>query len=69
MRKLRISVGRLRQYPFSGEVVPEVRREDLRQVLQGIYRIIYRVSDLRIDILAVFHSARIFDERDVISDE
>ncbi len=49
--------------------MPEVRREDLRQVLQGIYRIIYRVSDLRIDILAVFHSARIFDERDVISDE
>ncbi|MCG8652670.1 MAG: type II toxin-antitoxin system RelE/ParE family toxin [Pirellulales bacterium] len=51
------SVGRLKQFPYSGEVVPEVGREDLREVLQGNYRIIYRVSDRRIDILAVFHSS------------
>jgi plasmid stabilization system protein ParE len=58
-------VGRLREFPFSGEVVPELGREDLREVLQGSYRLIYRVSDSRVDILAVFHSARIFDERDL----
>lgn len=65
VRKLRASVGRLREFPFSGEVVPELGREDLREVLQGSYRLIYRVSDSRVDILAVFHSARIFDERDL----
>ncbi|MEO9591268.1 MULTISPECIES: type II toxin-antitoxin system RelE/ParE family toxin [Pirellulaceae] len=69
VRKLRLSVGRLRQFPFSGEVVPEIGREDLREVLQGNYRIIYRVADRRVDILAVFHSARIFDERDFSSSE
>jgi toxin ParE1/3/4 len=65
VRKLQTSVGRLREFPFSGQVVPEIGREDLREILQGNYRLIYRVSDDRVDILAVFHSARIFDERDV----
>ena len=65
VRKLRTSVGRLREFPFSGQVVPELGREDLREVLLGNYRLIYRVSDDRVDILAVFHSSRIFDERDL----
>ncbi len=69
VRKLRGAVGRLEQFPLSGEVVPEIGREELREVLQGNYRIIYRVSDRRIDILAVFHSSRIFDERDLGSEE
>ncbi len=65
VRKLRTSVGRLREFPFSGQVVPELGREDLREVLLGNYRLIYRVSDGRVDILAVFHSSRILDERDL----
>jgi plasmid stabilization system protein ParE len=69
VRKLRLSVGRLRQFPYSGEVIPEIGREELREVLQGNYRIIYRVSESKVDILAVFHSARIFDERDISEGE
>ena len=65
VRKLRESVGRLRQFPFSGEVVPEFGREEIREVLRGDYRLIYRVSDGRVDILTVFHGARILDERDL----
>ena len=65
VRKLRASVERLRQFPFSGEVVPELGREDLQEVLQGNYRLIYRVSEMRLDILAVYHSSRILDQRDV----
>ncbi|WP_182870321.1 type II toxin-antitoxin system RelE/ParE family toxin [Rhodopirellula sp. JC639] len=65
LRNLRSSVGRLKQFPFSGEVVPEIGREELREVLQGSYRIIYRVSERRVDILAVFHSARILGEHDI----
>lgn len=65
VRKLRSKVGRLKQFPFSGEVVPEIGREDLREVLLGNYRIIYRLSESRVDILAVFHGSRIFDERNI----
>ncbi|HUP80350.1 MAG TPA: type II toxin-antitoxin system RelE/ParE family toxin [Pirellula sp.] len=60
---LRESVGRLRQFPFSGHVVPELGKEEIREVLRGDYRLIYRVSGGRIDILAVFHCARILDDR------
>ena len=65
VRKLRASVERLRQFPFSGEVVPEMGREDLREVLQGNYRLIYRVSEMRLDILAVYHGSRILGQRGV----
>lgn len=65
VRKLRASVERLRQYPFSGEVVPELARQDLREILQGSYRLIYRVSEKRVDILAVYHGSRILDQREV----
>ena len=65
VRKIRASVERLRQFPFSGEVVPELGREDLREVLQGNYRLIYRVSEMRIDILAVYHGSRILGQRGV----
>ena len=65
VRKIRASVERLRQFPFSGEVVPELGREDLREVVQGNYRLIYRVSEMRLDILAVYHGSRILDQRDV----
>ena len=64
VRQLRASVERLRQFPFSGEVVPELEREDLREVLQGNYRLIYRVSQNRVDILAIYHGFRILSHRD-----
>ena len=39
----------------------EVGREDIREVLRGNYRIIYRVLPTRVEILAVYHSARLLD--------
>ena len=64
VRQLRQSIGRLREFPYSGQVVPELRREEIREVLRGNYRLIYRVSEGRVDILAVYHSSRILNERD-----
>ncbi len=64
VRKLRQSVERLRKFPLSGQVVPEMEREDIREVLQGDYRLIYRVSEFHVDILTIYHGAQILDERD-----
>ena len=61
VRRLRESVNRLKEFPESGQVVPELGRQDIRELLRGNYRIIYRVSRDRIDILAVYHSARLLD--------
>ena len=62
VRRLRASVGRLREFPLSGQVLPELGRDDIRELLRGNYRIIYRVRPNRVDILAVYHSAQLLDE-------
>jgi plasmid stabilization system protein ParE len=43
-------------FPESGRVVPEVRRNDVREMFEGSCRIIYLVQASRIDVLAVVHS-------------
>jgi len=55
----------LRTFPLSGQVVAELGRKEIREVLQGNYRLIYRVSDQRVDILTVFHGARLLTDSDI----
>ena len=50
----------------SGKVVPEFNRENIRELIEGNYRIIYKiVNDNRIDILTIHHSARDLTRRKV----
>ncbi len=53
------AVERLADFPLSGREVPEFRRSDLREVLLGSYRIVYRVSEEAASIVTVFHTARL----------
>ena len=45
-------------YPLSGRAVPEYDVEQIREVIEGPYRIIYYVKPDQIDVLAVLHGAR-----------
>lgn len=47
------------KYPLSGRVVPEYVDDSIREVIEGNYRIIYRIlkEDL-IEVLTVVHGAR-----------
>jgi toxin ParE1/3/4 len=47
--------GRLGLEPYPGRRVPEYPEEDLREVLERPYRLIFRASPGRIDILTVKH--------------
>lgn len=58
--RLVAAVRRLREYPLSGRVVPELGRPTVREVLEGSYRIVYRVTPDSVQILAVVHGARRF---------
>ena len=49
----------LKSAPKSGRIVPETRREDIREVLFGNYRIIYRAEKTRIIILTLRHGKQI----------
>jgi plasmid stabilization system protein ParE len=45
-------------HPFSGRKVPEYEADDVRELIEFPYRIIYRIKSDQIDILAVIHGAR-----------
>jgi toxin ParE1/3/4 len=48
----------LADQPLLGPTVPEYGSDDVRELLEDPYRIIYRVLDNQVDVLAVIHSAR-----------
>jgi toxin ParE1/3/4 len=53
----------LATFPDSGRVVPELGRQDIREIIVSPYRVMYRRKDDLVEIAAVRHEAREFDER------
>ena len=49
--------------PRSGKVVEKYRREDIREIYEGNYRIIYRVMVGQIDILTIRHGSRLLPDK------
>lgn len=45
-------------FPFSGRKVPEYDIDEIREVMEGPYRIIYIIKPDQIDVVAVIHGAR-----------
>jgi toxin ParE1/3/4 len=45
IRKLFVRVGQLERFPQSGRRLPETRRKEIREIVWGNYRIIYRHDD------------------------
>ncbi len=58
-QQLIAAVERLSTFPQSGRVVPEANNPAIREVLQGSYRIVYRLIHREIHILTVHHAARL----------
>jgi plasmid stabilization system protein ParE len=47
-------------FPESGRTVPELEIPQIREVIEGPFRIIYLIKSDQIDILAVIHSSQQF---------
>ena len=45
-------------------MVPELERDDVREVILSSYRIIYRLLNHEAQILTVHHGARLLDDLD-----
>jgi len=45
------------EFPLSGRRVPEYDLDQIREVVEGAYRIIYHIKPDQIDVLAVIHAA------------
>ncbi|MBP7528741.1 MAG: type II toxin-antitoxin system RelE/ParE family toxin [Syntrophorhabdaceae bacterium] len=48
-------VGDLKAFPQSGRLVPETNNHNIRDLIYGNYRIVYRIEKKRISILTVRH--------------
>jgi addiction module RelE/StbE family toxin len=44
-------------FPLSGRRVPEYDADQIREIIEGPYRIIYHIKPDQIDVLCVIHSA------------
>lgn len=53
------AVERIADFPLSGRVVPETRDASLRESILGNYRIIYRARGDLVEVLTVYHGARL----------
>jgi len=45
-------------FPLSGRTVPEYQRQDIRELIEGSYRIIYLIKEERIEVLALIHHSQ-----------
>ena len=45
-------------FPLSGRKVPEYEMEQIREVIEGQYRIIYHIKPDQIDVLAIIHASQ-----------
>ena len=58
-------VSRLKKYPESGRIVPELEISRIREIIYGNYRIIYGIKREAIIILTIRHSRQILPEEEI----
>jgi toxin ParE1/3/4 len=61
--KVMALVSQLPQNPRSGRIVPELKDPDVRERILGNYRIIYRLREQVVQIVAIVHGARLLNRR------
>ncbi len=49
---------RIKKFPLLGRMVPEFNDKQIREIIHGSYRIIYKIDDTHCFILAVIHASR-----------
>ena len=50
-----------------GRIVPEIERNEIREILYGNYRIIYRIEKSSISILTIRHGKQILPVDEILS--
>jgi addiction module RelE/StbE family toxin len=60
IRNIFKSTEKITQFPEIGRIVPELQNENIREVISGSYRIIYRIQNKLLQIITVYHSSRLF---------
>lgn len=56
--RITLAIDRLETFPKLGRVVPEYQDPDVRELIVGNYRVVYRVHGNSIGIAAIAHASR-----------
>jgi toxin ParE1/3/4 len=59
----------LSKFPEMGRTVPELLGTGIREIIEGLYRIVYRIQARVIQVLTVFEGHRLFPEKDIASSD
>ncbi|MDA1315797.1 MAG: type II toxin-antitoxin system RelE/ParE family toxin [Acidobacteria bacterium] len=62
------ATDRLAHHPRLGRVVPELRNEDVREIIVSSYRVIYRIRQGQVHLLTIHHGARSLDTQRMTSE-
>jgi len=62
---IRKSVVKLNDFPELGRVVPEIGRKDIRELVEGNYRIIYKRKENEIIILTIRNFSQLLSANDI----
>jgi toxin ParE1/3/4 len=60
IRRILAAVERLQAFPESGRIVPERSSPDIREVIVGRFRVVYRRKAGAVEIATVFRGSRQF---------
>jgi len=60
VRRLVSAAESLTDLPGRGRVVPEVGDDNIRELIVGPFRLVYRVSDTAVEIVTVLRATRLF---------
>jgi plasmid stabilization system protein ParE len=58
VQRIVAAVERLRMFPDSGRMVPERPSPELREVIAGNFRIVYRRTSAAVEVATVFRGSR-----------
>jgi plasmid stabilization system protein ParE len=64
-KKIQKSVENLEKFPMLGREVPELKRPDIRELIEGEYRIIYRLESHLISVLTIYHSKQLLKKSEI----
>lgn len=67
IKKLIDKTELLSTFPAMGRTVPEINSETFRELIEGNYRIVYRLTSEAIEILTVFEGHKILEIKELKS--
>ena len=58
-------IGQIKDFARSGRKVPGINRDEIRELVYGNYRIVYRIESARVAIITVRHLRQVLSKEDI----